>query len=175
MVSNLDFAKRVDAQSIEQESKLSHKNLLANGNEILAWSAVTFLGATARQLRVRLSGSAAIDLKAPPVKEDRFHDCLPNSYSATLDPPSWSVYRAKDSVWISRKFRQLPCAGGVVPGTWLPLNPSAASSLQGAPLTGAEICLPGGYDQAGVSAIAGTARGQASPGTRFVAPKMGAC
>jgi hypothetical protein len=69
----LNVTECINAQSIEQETKFPNKNVLANGNEILAGDTVTLLGTTASQLRVRLPASAAIDLKAPPAKDDRFH------------------------------------------------------------------------------------------------------
>ena len=72
-MSYLNVTERINAQSIEQKAKFPNKNLLANGNEILAGDTVTLLGTAASQLKVRLPASAAIDLKAPPAKDDRFH------------------------------------------------------------------------------------------------------
>jgi hypothetical protein len=73
LMSYLNVAECIDAQSIEQQAKFPNKNLLANGNEILAGDTVTLLGTTVSQLRMRLPASAGIDLKAPPAKDDRFH------------------------------------------------------------------------------------------------------
>ena len=73
LMGYLNVTECINAQSIEQETKFPNKNVLANGNEILAGDTVTLLGTTASQLRVRLPASAAIDLKAPPAKDDRFH------------------------------------------------------------------------------------------------------